>query len=183
MPSNTDPDKTANQQGGEPTPPADAQGGKGGKPDWERAASDYKAQRDAARSQLADVQKQVEEMKASMEGLKSAEDVQKAVDDALAKAAAEHEAAQANWAEQEKSLVIAAALAEGGCIDTGALLSHIDTAQISVKDGKAEGIDVKALQGSYPYLFGKRQQAGSTGADPAGAAPNIDERLDKAFGV
>ena len=40
-------------------------------PDWERAANDYRAQRDAARKQVEDLQRQANELKASMEGLRT----------------------------------------------------------------------------------------------------------------
>lgn len=152
-------------------------------PDWERAANDYRAQRDAARKQVEDLQRQADELKASMEGLKSADDVQRAVDEALSKANADFEQSRARWAEREKALTVSNQLAEQGCIDCDALLSHVDLSKVSVKDGKTEGVDVDALKGSYPYLFGKRPVSGATDARPDGAPSGIDERLDKAFGL
>lgn len=154
-----------------------------GGPNWQRAAEDYKAQRDAARQQFEELQTQFDELRGKVEGLKTAEDVQKAVDEAVGKANEDFEAAKAGWADREKSLVVGAALAEGGCIDTKALMGHIDLSGVTVKDGKAEGVDVAALKGSYPYLFGKREQAGSTDAQPKGAASSLDERIDKAFDI
>lgn len=152
-------------------------------PDWERAANDYRAQRDAARKQVEDLQRQADELKASMEGLKGADDVQKAVDDALSKANADFERSRAQWAEREKALTVSNELAGKGCIDCAALLAHVDMSKVTVKDGKAEGVDVDGLKGSYPYLFGKRPVSGATDARPDGAPSGIDERLDKAFGL
>jgi len=170
-------DETKTDEKPEEEPDAKPEGG----PNWQRAAEDYKAQRDAARKQFEELQGQYDALKGRVEGLKTAEDVQRAVDDALAKATADFDEAKAGWAEREKALVVGNALAEGGCIDTKALMGHIDLSGVTVKDGKAEGIDVPALQGSYPYLFGKREQAGSTDAQPKGAASALDERIDKAF--
>jgi hypothetical protein len=161
----------------------EAEGKPKGAPDWQRAAEDYKAQRDAARKQSEELTSQLTDLKTSVEGLKSADDVQKAVDAALEKANAGFEDAKGKWAQREKSLVVGSALAQAGCIDSGALLSHVDMSKVEVKDGKPEGVDVKALQGSYPYLFGKRAEAGSTGMEPAGASDGIGARIDSAFGV
>ena len=58
---------------------------KGG-PDWQRAAQDYKAQRDEARRQVADLTGQLDRLRTDVEGLKTADDVKRAVDEALAKA-------------------------------------------------------------------------------------------------
>lgn len=100
----------------------EAEGKPKGAPDWQRAAEDYKAQRDAARKQSEELTSQLTDLKTSVEGLKSADDVQKAVDAALEKANAGFEDAKGKWAEREKSLVVGSALAQAGCIDSGALL-------------------------------------------------------------
>lgn len=161
-------------------PEGEAKGG----PDWQRAAQDYKAQRDAARQQADDLTAQLDKLKQSVEGMRTAEDVQKAVDDALAKAQADFDASKAQWADREKALTVQSALAEGGCIDASALLSHVDLGEVTVKDGRADGLDLGKLKESYPYLFGRRAQAGATDARPEGVADGgLDAKLDKAFGV
>ena len=156
---------------------------KGG-PDWERAAGEYRAQRDQARQQVADLTGQLDKLKTDVEGLKTADDVQRAVDEALAKANADFDAARGAWAEREKALTVSGQLAEAGCIDCEALMSHVDMSKVAVRDGRAEGVDVAALKGSYPYLFGRRAQSGATDARPEGAASGVpDERIDRAMGI
>lgn len=43
--------------------------------------------------------------------------------------------------------------------------------------------DVAKLKEACPYLFEEERRAGSTGLRPEGAAHDIDERLDRAFGI
>ena len=155
---------------------------KGG-PDWQRAAEDYRAQRDEARQRVDDVTAQLDKLKKDVEGMKTAEDVQRAVDEALARASEEYDASKAQWAEREKALVAQSALAESGCIDAPALLSHVDMSGVTVKDGKADGLDVDGLKSSYPYLFGRRANPGATEVRPEGAASDIDAVLDRAMGI
>lgn len=160
----------------EPKEPAGAKG----QPNWQMAAEGYRAERDAYKQQVADLTAQNEQLKQSLEGMRSAEDVQAAVDEALARASTQFEADRAKWAEREKGLLVANALAEAGCIDATAACAHVDLSQVSVGEGgKVEGLDLEQMRGSYPYLFGKRQQAGSTGAKPGGA-PDGDAALEKA---
>lgn len=179
--------KTGQAEAAQPAEPAQGQGTdaqpKGG-PDWRRAAEDYKAQRDEARQRVEDLTGQLDKLKTDVEGLKTADDVQRAVDEALAKANADFDAAKGAWAEREKALTVSNQLAEQGCIDCDALMSHVDMAGVTVRDGKAEGIDVGALRESYPYLFGRRAQSGATDARPEGAADGgLDARIDRAFGA
>lgn len=181
-------DSTNNPKSEESEQPKDSKpGGGNGGPDWQRAAEDYKAQRDAAREQVAQLTEQVGALNKSMEGLKTAEDVQKAVDEALAKANADFESYKASATEREKALTVGGILAKAGCIDTGALMSHVDMSQVTLaEDGTAEGIDAEKLKESYPYLFGLRQQAGTTevtGTGAPGGGDDIDALLDKAMKI
>lgn len=160
----------------EPKEPTGAKG----QPNWQMAAEGYRAERDAYKQQVADLTAQNEQLKQSLEGMRSAEDVQAAVDSALTEANGRFEADKAKWAEREKGLLVANALAEAGCIDATAAAAHVDLSQVTVgEDGKVEGLDMGQMRDSYPYLFGKRQQSGSTGAKPAGA-PDGDAALESA---
>ena len=159
----------------EPKEPTGAKG----QPNWQMAAEGYRAERDAYKQQVADLTAQNEQLKQSLEGMRSAEDVQAAVDSALTEANGRFEADKAKWAEREKGLLVANALAEAGCIDATAAAAHVDLSQVTVgDDGKVEGLDMAQMRDSYPYLFGRRQQSGSTGAKPDGA-PDGDAALEK----
>ena len=159
----------------EPKEPTGAKG----QPNWQMAAEGYRAERDAYKQQVADLTAQNEQLKQSLEGMRSAEDVQAAVDSALTEANGRFEADKAKWAEREKGLLVANALAEAGCIDATAASAHVDLSQVTVgDDGKVEGLDMGQMRDSYPYLFGRRQQSGSTGAKPGGA-PDGDAALEK----
>lgn len=151
-----------------------------GKPDAAIAASKYKEERDEARQQVADLTAQIEQLSESVKGMKSAEEVQAAVDEALSKANGDFSALKEKWEQRERELVVSEQLAKAGCIDSAAACAHIDMAQVQVgEDGKVSGVDVEALKASYPYLFGTRPQAGSTGFKPSGA-PESDAALDRA---
>ena len=157
-----------------------AQGGAKGKPDPAIAASKYKQERDEAREKVADLTAQLETLRESVKGLKTAEDVQQAVDEALSKSNSEFEATRQKWEQRERELAVSTELAQAGCIDAKAACAHIDLSQVTVgEDGKVSGLDLEAMRGSYPYLFGVRQQAGSTGVKPSGAADG-DAALAKA---
>lgn len=43
--------------------------------------------------------------------------------------------------------------------------------------------DVAKLKEACPYLFGVEKKTGSTGLKPEGAAGDLDDKLDKAFGI
>lgn len=43
--------------------------------------------------------------------------------------------------------------------------------------------DVAKLKEACPYLFGNEKKTGSTGLKPEGGAGNLDDKLDKAFGI
>ena len=72
-------------------------GGAKGKPDAAIAASKYKQERDEAREKVADLTAQIEALRESVKGLKTAEDVQAAVDDALSKSNSEFEAVRFDY--------------------------------------------------------------------------------------
>ena len=172
-PADPEPKEPEPKEPGEP-------GGAKGKPDAAIAASKYKQERDEAREKVADLTAQIEALRESVKGLKTAEDVQAAVDDALSKSNSEFEAVRRKWEERERELAVSTELAQAGCIDSKAACSHIDLSRVAVcEDGKVSGLDIDALRGSYPYLFGVRQQAGSTGVKPSGAADG-DAALAKA---
>lgn len=166
----------AGQNGTEPT----GQNGPKGKPDAAIAASKYKEERDAARQKVEELTAQLDSLRESVNGLKSAEDVQKAVDEALSKSNADFEATRQKWEQRERELAVSAQLAQAGCIDSAAACAHIDMANVQIgDDGKVSGVDIEAMKGTYPYLFGVRPQAGSTGLKPSGA-PEQDAALEKA---
>lgn len=172
-PAGPEPGETEPEETGEP-------GGAKGKPDAAIAASKYKQERDEAREKVADLTAQIEALRESVKGLKTAEDVQAAVDDALSRSNSEFEAVRRKWEERERELAVSTELAQAGCIDSKAACAHIDLSRVAVgEDGKVSGLDVDALRGSHPYLFGVRQQAGSTGVKPSGAADG-DAALAKA---
>lgn len=169
---------TANEQN-----EAGAAGGEqaqAGGPDPRIAASKYREERDAARQQAADLTTQLEALRKSTEGLKSAEDVQAAVDEALAKAQADYDASKAKWHQRERSLAVGMALTQAGCIDPTAAVAHVDMDKVEIDDkGDVKGLDLESMKTSYPYLFGVRRDAGKTGLDPDGAADG-DAALAKA---
>lgn len=43
--------------------------------------------------------------------------------------------------------------------------------------------DVAKLKEACPYLFGNEKKTGSTGLKPEGGAGDLDDKLDKAFGI
>lgn len=181
-PKRTEPEGGAGEpKAPEPAEPKDgAPDGAKGKPDAAIAASKYKQERDEAREKVADLTAQLETLRESVKGLKTAEDVQAAVDEALSKSNSEFEATKQKWEQRERELAVSTELAQAGCIDAKAACAHIDLSQVAVgDDGKVSGLDLDALKGSYPYLFGVRQQAGSTGLKPGGA-PAADTALAKA---
>ena len=172
------------QQAGTQQDPQGQQGGDHGQqqggPDARIAASKYKEERDAARQQVADLTAQLESLRESTKGLKTAEDVQQAIDDALSKSNSAFEETKRKWERRERELAVSTELAQAGCIDSKAACAHIDLDGVSIgEDGKVEGVDVEGLKRSYPYLFGIRQQAGRTGLPPQGAA-EADAALEKA---
>lgn len=160
-------------------------GGAKGGPDWQAAAEKYKAQRDLARKATEDLQSKYDELTKATEGLKGAEDVQRAVDEAVAKANEGFEAYKADASKRERRYAIDAALTKAGCIDVAAALSHVDPEAVKVGEGgEVEGLDVEAMRKQYPYLFGQRAKAGSTDAPAAGAASGgIEGRIDAAMGI
>ncbi len=155
-----------------------------GGPDWELAGRKYKSERDALKERNSDLATQLEGLKAQLGDAKSADDVKKAVDEALAKATSDHDASDARWDAKVHALAVDAELAKAGCIDTDAARTHVDMSKVEVADdGKVSGVDAKKLKETYPYLFGTRANAGSTGLKPDGAANDMDARINKAMGL
>lgn len=168
----TEPEKETQEQ-------KEPEGGAKGKPDASIAASKYKEERDAARQQVTDLTAQLEQLRESVKGMKTAEDVQTAVDEALNKSNSDFQATREKWEQRERELAVSAELAQAGCIDTKAACAHIDLSQVKVgEDGKVSGVDIESMRQSLPYLFGVRQKAGSTGGKPEGA-PSEDAALAK----
>lgn len=142
-----------------PAPAAAAQGEakpKGGPDD---------AQRDnRLAAELAAAKQREAELQAKLDAAKTAEDVQKAVDEAKAEAA-----------RQVKSIAAKAHLAAAGCLNSEALVAaaHIDVGKIEVaKDGTvSSGLDAEKLKADFPYLFEAARPAATvtTGAPAAGA--------------
>lgn len=128
-----------------PEPPAD-DGGKG-KPDPAIAASKYREERDKARSDLAELQKQLEAIKGDSEELAKLKQSVKEQQEAL------EAAKQQAQIEQARTM----------------MLHHAGCADIEVALKVWDGEDIEAFKASKPYLF-KTVQKGSTGAPPAGAA-------------
>ena len=177
-----DPDKNDQKEpdGTEPKEPKEPEGG----PDWELAGRKYKSERDALKERNSDLTSQLDGLKAQLGDAKSADDVKKAVDEALAKATSDHDASDAKWDAKVRALAVDAELAKAGCIDTDAARTHVDMTKVEVADdGKVSGVDAKKLKETYPYLFGTRTNAGSTGLKPDGAATDMDARINKAMGL
>lgn len=134
-----------------------------------------KSERDAFKTQIDEYAAQVADLTAAKAG--SEEQATK-----LAELTAALEQAKADGEVSTKNYAIETALLKAGCKDTVATMAHIDPAKVTVKDGVVEGIDVKALATSYPYLFGTTSQ--STGGAPSGvAAGDEDARMRKIMGL
>ena len=173
-----EPEEVKTEPEGGQTEPKETDGAKG-KPDAGIAASKYKQERDEAREKVADLTAQLEALRESVKGLKTAEDVQKAVDDALSKSNADFEETRKKWEARERELAVSAQLSQAGCIDPAATCAHLDLGALAVgEDGKVSGLDIEGLKASYPYLFGVRKTAGTTGFKSEGA-PEADKALDK----
>lgn len=165
-------------QGKEPQGAAGAlepQGGAKGEPDFAAANKRLNEENKALKEQLADMRKQMEGFQAKLDGAKTAEDVQAAVDAAKAEAKDAADKAAADWKEREKALTVQNALIQAGCADTVALMAHIDMSGIEVApDGHISGLDAGKLKETYPYLFGEANaQIVATAATPGGAGKKM----------
>ncbi|ACU94002.1 hypothetical protein Ccur_02750 [Cryptobacterium curtum DSM 15641] len=145
-----DENKTEPQENTEPEtepktePQTEPTGDEGGKPDAAKAAEKYKAQRDEARQQIADLEKQMAEYKGNDEIItKLQADLKKTREEAEA---------QAKKAEADR--VNSNRLTKAGCVDVDVALGLLD-----------ENGDVDKLMEQKPYLFTKK---GSTGLPPSG---------------
>ena len=150
---------------GTPTPqptnnPAATQTEPTGGPDWQKAAEQYRQQRDEERTKAANLQKQLDDLnaKGDIDALKAQlQEQQRQAEEA------------ANKAERDRINI--GRLAKEGCIDIDVALSLLD-----------ENGDVEALKQSKPYLFGS-VSTGSTGFKPSGSASGAFDAIDKAMGL
>ena len=79
---------------------------------------------------------------------------------ANANAAEALKALQADLDAKELTWDAEKALMQAGCVDTVALLAHVDAKDLKRgDDGQLQGLDVEKLKAAHPYLFG-----GATGA-------------------
>ena len=130
-----------------------------GGPDAQKAADGYRKQRDEARAEIANLQKQLEALQA-----KGDPDALKAeLEEAKTKA-------EADAKEAEFRRVNSVRLIKNGCVDVDVALTLLD-----------ENGDVDALKEAKPWLFGVVKQ-GSTGLKPAGSPSGLDA-IDKAMGL
>lgn len=155
----------------------DPQGGAKGEPDHAAANKRLTEENKSLKEQVAQMRKQMDDFQAKLDGAKTAEDVQAAVDAAKAEAKDAADKAAADWKEREKALTVQNALIQAGCADTVALMAHIDMSGIEVaSDGHISGLDAGKLKEAYPYLFGEAnaQQIASAAA-PGGAGRKMSK--------
>ncbi len=140
-----------------------------GQPDDAQKATRLENELAAAKQREADLQ-------AKLDAAQTADDVQKAVNEAKA-------AAQA----QVKEIAVRAHLTTAGCLNAEALTAaaHIDASKVEVaQDGSvASGIDLDKLKASFPYLFQASTAATpptvTTGAAPAATATGGEAKTIK----
>lgn len=154
----------------DPAPAAPATEGPKGQPDDAQKAARLENELAAAKQQAADLQ-------TKLDAAKTADDVQKAVNEANA-------AAQAKVNE----IAVRAHLATAGCLNAEALTAaaHIDASKVEVaQDGSVvSGIDLEKLKTDYPYLFQQASAAAepptvTTGAPAAAAATGGEAKTIK----
>lgn len=156
-------------------PGKDPQGGPKGDPDLSAANKRLNEENKSLKEQVEGLQKQMADFQAKLDGAKTADDVQAAVDAAKAEAKDAADKAAADWKEREKALTVQNALIQAGCADTVALMAHIDMSKIEVaSDGHISGLDAGKLKEDYPYLFSEAnaQQIASAAA-PGGAGKKM----------
>lgn len=154
----------------------DPKGGAKGEPDHAAANKRLTEENKSLKEQVAQMQKQMDDFQAKLDGAKTAEDVQAAVDAAKAEAKDAADKAAADWKEREKALTVQNALIQAGCTDTVALMAHIDMAKIEIaSDGHISGLDAAGLKDAYPYLFGdgSNTQTVASAAAPGGAGKKM----------
>ena len=153
----------------DPAPAALATEGPKGQPDDAQKAARLENELAAAKQQAADLQ-------TKLDAAKTADDVQKAVNEANA-------AAQAKVNE----IAVRAHLATAGCVNAEALVAaaHMDVSKVEVaQDGSVvSGVDLEKLKTDYPYLFQQATAAEpptvTTGAAPAAAATGGEAKTIK----
>ncbi len=152
----------------DPAPAAPAAEGPKGQPDDAQKATRLENELAAAKQRETDLQ-------AKLDAAKTADDVQKAVDEAKS-------AAQA----QVKEIAVRAHLATAGCVNAEALVAaaHMDVSKVEVaQDGSiASGVDLEKLKTGFPYLFQTTAAAPATvttGAPAAAAATGGEAKTIK----
>ncbi|MEG2533904.1 MAG: phage scaffolding protein, partial [Gordonibacter sp.] len=143
------------------------------KPDHAIAADKYKQQRDTARAQAAEVQKQLDDLNTKLAKALTEDDMKAAVEKAKQDSEANEKAMKESWEADRKRLTVENALISAGCNDTVGLIAHLDMANVAVAgDGHISGLDAKELKESYPYLFAGGKTV-SSAATPGGAAKKM----------
>lgn len=164
-------------------PQADPKGGSGqqqggqngpkGDPDLGAANKRLTEENKSLKEQLGQLQGQMEEFQKKLEGAKTADDIQAAVDAAKKEAQDAQAKSEAEWKKREKALTVQNALIQAGCADTVALMAHVDLSKVEVaSDGHISGLDAAKLKESYPYLFAESNvgsKSFSTAATPGGS--------------
>lgn len=97
-------------------------------------------------------------------------------------AKAEREALEAKHASALLSASVDLALISAGCRDTAAAKAHIELSELSLKDGKVDGLDATALAKEYPYLF-QTTTLKTVGAQPAGTSDKDSAALARVRGA
>ena len=145
---------------GDPNPATEGQGGGDGEPNdkhGQPGINREKYQRDieAKDKQIAELQAQLDEKSKTEEG--------------RAALKAELDKLKADMADERTDHKLELA----GCLNAKAA-----KALLADYDG-----DVAKLKEGCPYLFGAEKKTGSTGLKHEGGAGDIDDKLDKAFGI
>lgn len=152
----------------DPAPAAPATEGPKGQPDDAQKATRLESELAAAKQREAALQ-------TKLDAAKTAEDVQKAIDEAKAEAQA-----------QVKEIAVRAHLSTAGCLNADALIaaSRMDAAKVEVaQDGSVvSGIELDKLKADFPYLFKTSAEATptvTTGAPAAAAATGGEAKTIK----
>ena len=94
----------------------DPKGGAKGEPDHAAANKRLTEENKSLKEQVAQMQKQMDDFQAKLDGAKTAEDIQAAVDAAKAEAKDAADKAAADWKEREKALTVQNALIQAGSV-------------------------------------------------------------------
>lgn len=136
-----------------------------------------------------DLKKQYEETSTKLSELStssgSVDDLKRQIDDLKSANETALNDANARFATAEKDHAIEAALLKAGCKDTLAARAHIDSNEVTIKDGKIAGLDVEALKKDRGYLFGAVAPAGTAGGgNPEGdTGTSTSDKIADVFGL